>query len=317
MNFLIIGGCGYIGSKITEFLLTKKHNVLVYDSFWFGNSIKSHKNLKIIKGDIRNFSNLKIKNIDTIIHLANVANDPAVELNPNLSWEINVLASKMIAEHAIKNKVKKLIFFSSGSVYGLKKEKKVTEDLELKPISVYNKTKMIAERVFLSYKDKLNVTVLRPATVCGVSSRLRLDVTVNKLTFDAFYQKKIFVDGGKQIRPNIHIRDIVRIIDHFALSKKKFKHNIYNIGFENLSILQIAKKIKKKLNVEILIKKVKDIRSYRQDSSRLLGTGFKPKYNVEFAINELLNYFKKNKIKKFGINNFNLKKMKKLKIDKI
>jgi len=317
MNFLITGGCGYIGSRITEHLLQKKHHVLVYDSCWFGNSLKKNKKLKVVKGDVRNFSNLKIKNIDTIIHLANVANDPAVELNPTLSWETNVLASKIIAEHAIKHKVKKLIFFSSGSVYGLKKEKKVTEDLKLNPISVYNKTKMIAERVFLSYKDKIDIKCLRPATVCGVSNRLRLDVTVNKLTFDAYYRKKIFVDGGKQVRPNIHLEDIVRIIDHFVFSKKKFKHNIYNIGFENLSILQIAKRIKKKLNVKILLNKAKDIRSYRQDSSRLLRTGFKPKYNVEFAINQLLNYFKKNKFKKFGTNNFNLKKMKKLKIDKI
>jgi nucleoside-diphosphate-sugar epimerase len=317
MNFLITGGCGYIGSRITEHLLQKKHKVLVFDTLWFGNPLKKHKNLKIVKGDVRNFSNLKIKNINTIIHLANVANDPTVELNPNLSWEVNVLASKMIAEHAIKNKVKKLIFFSSGSVYGLKKEKKVTEDLKLNPISVYNKTKMIAERVFLSYKDKLNIKCLRPATVCGVSKRLRLDVTVNKLTFDAFFKKRILVDGGTQVRPNIHIEDIVRIIDHFSLSKKKFNHNIYNIGFENLSILQIAKKIQKKLKVKISINKVRDIRSYRQDSSRLLRSGFKPKYNVDYAINQLVNYFKKNKIDKFGINNFNLKKMKKIKLDRI
>ena len=276
MNFLITGGGGYIGSRITEHLLQQKHKVLVFDSMWFGNSLKKHKNLKIVRGDVRNFSNLKIKNINTIIHLANVANDPTVELNPNLSWEVNVLASKMIAEHAIKNKVKKLIFFSSGSVYGLKKEKNVTEDLKLNPISVYNKTKMIAERVFLSYKHKLNVTCLRPATVCGVSKRLRLDLTVNKLTFDAFFKKKILVDGGKQVRPNIHLEDIVRIIDHFALSKNFFKYHVYNIGFENLSILQIAKKIQKKLKVKISINKLKDIRSYRQDSSRLLQSGFKP-----------------------------------------
>ena len=111
--------------------------------------LKKHKNLKVIKGDIRDFDKLNIKNIDVIIHLANVANDPTVELNPNLSWEINVLAAKIMADHAIKNKVKKLIFFSSGSVYGLKKEKKVTEELKLNPISVYNKTKkMIAEEFF-------------------------------------------------------------------------------------------------------------------------------------------------------------------------
>ena len=314
MNFLITGGCGYIGTRITEHLLAQKHKVIIFDCMWFNNSIKKHKNLKIIKGDIRNFDALKLKNINTIIHLANVANDPTVELNPNLSWEINVLASKMIAEHSIKNKVKKIIFFSSGSVYGLKKEKKVTENLKLNPISVYNKTKMIAERVFLSFKDKIDIICLRPATVCGVSKRLRLDVTVNKLTFDAYYKKKILVDGGKQVRPNIHLEDIVRIIDHFATSKKKFKHNIYNIGFENLSILQIANKIKKKLGAKIIINRSKDIRSYRQDSSRLLQTGFKPKFNVDYAINQLVEYFKKNKFSKFGVNNFNLKKMKKLKI---
>ena len=314
MNFLIIGGCGYIGSRIAKYLLSQKHNVLIFDSLWFGNSFKKQINLKIVKGDIRNFDRLKINNIETIIHLANVANDPTVELNPNLSWETNVLSSKIIAEHAIKNKVKKLIFFSSGSVYGLKKEKKVTEDLKLNPISVYNKTKMIAERVFLSYKHKIDIKCLRPATVCGFSNRLRLDVTVNKLTFDAFYKKKIFVDGGKQVRPNIHIEDIVRIIDHFCLSKKKFKHNIYNIGFENLSILKIAQKIKKKIDAEIIINKSRDIRSYRQDSSRLLKTGFKPKYNVDIAIKDLTDYFKKTKSNKFGINNFNLKKMNKLKL---
>ena len=314
MKFLITGGCGYIGSRISSHLLDQKHEVLIYDNLWFGNSLKKKKTLNVIKGDVRNFGELKIKNVDIIIHLANIANDPTVELNPNLSWETNVLASKIIAEHAIKNKVKKIIFFSSGSVYGLKKEKKVTEDLKLNPISVYNKTKMIAERVFLSYKDQIDVKCLRPATVCGFSNRLRLDLTVNKLTFDAFYKNKIFVDGGKQVRPNIHVEDIVRIIDHFCLSKKKFKHNIYNIGFENLSILQIAKKIKKKLGAKIIINKTKDIRSYRQDSTRLLRTGFKPKYNIDFAIEQLVSYFKTVKKNKFGINNFNLKKMNKLKL---
>ena len=310
MNFLITGGCGFIGTKLTEHLLMKNNKVVVVDNCWFGNFHKKHKNLKIIKEDIRNFTKINIKNIDTIIHLANVANDPTVELNPNLSWEINVLASKIILEHAIKNKVKKIIYFSSGSVYGVKKERRVTEDLQLKPISVYNKTKMISEHVFLSFKDKIDVTCLRPATVCGVSKRLRLDITVNKLTFDAFYKNKIFVDGGSQIRPNIHISDIMRLIEHCVSNTKRFKHNIYNIGFENLSILQIAEKIKNKTGAEIVLNKNKDIRSYRQDSSRIIKTGFKPKYNVDYAIDELINYFSLKKESQFGDINFNLKKMK-------
>jgi len=314
MNFLITGGCGYIGTQLTKHLLSKKNKVTVVDTCWFGNFHKKNKRLKIIKKDIRNFEDLKIKDIDVIIHLANIANDPSVELNPILSWETNVLASKLIARHAIKNKVKKIFFLSSGSVYGVKKEKKVTEDLKLNPISVYNKTKMIAERVLLSFRDKINITCIRPATVCGFSERLRLDLTVNKLTFDAFYKKKIFVDGGKQIRPNIHIQDLISAIDFLIFSKKKLKHNIYNIGFENLKISEIANKIKKRTGAKIRVNKNKDIRSYRQDSSRFLRLGFKPKYNVDFAINELIYFFKTKTKLNFTNKNFNLLRMKKLNI---
>ena len=314
MNFLITGGCGYIGTLLTKHLLSKKNKVTVVDNCWFGNFHKKNKMLKVIKKDMRNFEDLNINGINTIIHLANIANDPTVELNPTLSWEVNVLASKLIARHAIKNKVKKIIFLSSGSVYGVKKEKKVTENLKLNPISTYNKTKMIAERVFLSFKDKIDITCIRPATVCGLSERLRLDLTVNKLTYDAFYKKKIFVDGGKQIRPNIHIQDLISAIDFLIFSKKKLKHNIYNIGFENLKISEIANKIKKRTGAKIRVNKNKDIRSYRQDSSRFLRLGFKPKYNVDFAINELIYFFKTKTKLNFTSKNFNLLRMKKLDI---
>jgi nucleoside-diphosphate-sugar epimerase len=314
MNFLITGGAGYIGTKLTKHLLSNNHKVLVVDNLWFGNQHARHKNLKIIKEDVRNFDKLNIKNIHTIIHLANIANDPTVELNPTLSWEVNVLASKIIAEHAIKNKVKKIIFFSSGSVYGVKKEKKVTEDLKLNPISVYNKTKMIAERIFLSYKNQINIKCLRPATVSGFSERLRLDLTVKKLKFDAFYKKKIFVDGGAQIRPTVNLKDIIRVVDHLLFAKKKFRDNIYNMGFENLSIMQVAKKIQKKTGAKLIVKKKIDIRSYRQDSSRLIKTGFKPRFNVDDSIDELILHFSQKKLNQFGKNNFNLIKMKKLNV---
>jgi nucleoside-diphosphate-sugar epimerase len=314
MNFLITGGAGYIGTKLTKHLLSKNYNVVVVDNFWFGNKHTKHKNLKIIKEDVRNFDKLNIKKIHTIIHLANIANDPTVELNPTLSWEVNVLASKIIAEHAIKNKVKKIIYFSSGSVYGVKKEKKVTEDLKLDPISVYNKTKMIAERIFLSYKNQIEIKCLRPATVSGFSERLRLDLTVNKLTFDAYYKKKIFVDGGAQIRPTVNLKDIIRVVDHLLFAKKKFKNNIYNMGFENLSIMQVAKRIQKKTGAKLIVKKKVDIRSYRQDSSRLIKTGFKPKFNIDDSIDELILHFSQKKINQFGENNFNLIKMKKLNV---
>ena len=314
MNFLVTGGCGYIGTLLTKHLLSKKNKVTVVDNCWFGNFHKKSKRLKIIKKDIRNFEDLNIKGVDTIIHLANIANDPTVELDPTLSWDVNVLASKLIARHAIKNKVKKIIFLSSGSVYGVKKEKKVTENLKLNPISIYNKTKMIAERVFLSFKDKIDITCIRPATVCGFSERLRLDLTVNKLTFDAFYKKKIFVNGGSQIRPNIHIKDLITAIDYLVFRKKKLNHNIYNVGFENLTIAEIANKIKNKIDAKIVINKNRDIRSYRQDSSRLLKSGFKPKYNVDLAIGELINFFQTKSKFNFTNKNFNLLRMKELNI---
>ena len=312
MNILITGGCGFIGTEITKKLLLNNHKVTIIDNLWFGNNLKKNSNLIILKEDIRNFDKINIKKIDSIIHLANIANDPTVELNPNLSWEVNVLASKIVVEHAIKNKIKKIIFFSSGSVYGVKKEKRVTEDLKLNPISVYNKTKMIAERVFLSYKDKINLICLRPATVSGFSDRLRLDLTVNKLTFDAIYKKKIFVDGGDQIRPNANMKDVVRVVEFFLFNNKKNKYNIYNMGFENLSILQIANKIQKKTSAKLIIKKQVDLRSYRQDSSRLIKSGFNPKFTVDDSINELIKYFTQKKINQFSINNFNLKKMMKI-----
>ena len=187
------------------------------DAQWFGKNLKNNKNLKIINKDIRNLDEKIFKKVYAVFHLANIANDPAVELKPELSWEVNVLSSMKIIEFCIKNKVKKFFFASSGSVYGVKKEKKVTENLSLEPISVYNKTKMIAERIFLSYQKKIKLYIIRPATVCGVSRRQRLDVSVNALTISALKNKLITVFGGQQIRPNIHIDDLVRVYDHLFL----------------------------------------------------------------------------------------------------
>ena len=150
MNILITGGCGYVGAVLTKSLLNDNHRITVFDTQWFGNYLNHHDNLINIKGDIRDLKNIPLKGIDTIIHLANIANDPAVDLNPTLSWEVNVLAAQQLAEKAIRNGVKQFIYASSGSVYGVKDEPEVTEDLSLVPISVYNKTKMVAERVLLS-----------------------------------------------------------------------------------------------------------------------------------------------------------------------
>ena len=312
MNILILGGGGYVGTPLTSKLLeNKKNKITVVDTFWFGNFLKKNKRLKIIKKDIREVDTKWFRGIDCIIHLANIANDPAVDLNPNLSWDVNVIASMKIMKFAIKNKVKKFIFASSGSVYGVKKEKKVTEDLDLVPISVYNKTKMIAERVFMSFKNEIRINCIRPATVCGVSPRMRFDVSVNLLTLQAMKKKKITVFGGNQIRPNIHIQDMIRLYEFFL--KRNIPSGFYNAGFENLKIINIAKMIQKKINVKIKVIKSIDPRSYRQDSSKLLRLGFKTKYGVNDAIDELIDLNKRKKIKT-NLSNFTVKWMKKLRI---
>ena len=312
MNILILGGGGYVGTPLTSKLLKNKENkVTVIDTFWFGNFLKKNKRLKIIKKDIRDVNIKWFKDIDCVIHLANIANDPAVDLNPNLSWDVNVIASMKIIKFAIKKKVKKFIFASSGSVYGVKKEKKVTEDLDLVPLSVYNKTKMIAERVFMSFKDKIRVNCIRPATVCGLSSRMRYDVSVNLLTLQAIKKKQITVFGGNQIRPNIHIKDMIRLYEFFL--KRNIPSGFYNAGFENLKIINIAKMIQKKINVKIKIIKSNDPRSYRQDSSKLLRLGFKTNYKVNDAIDEIIALNNRKKIKT-NLSNFTVKWMKKLKI---
>ena len=296
-KILVTGGCGYKGSVLIPKLLDLGYFVVCIDTQWFGSYLEKSPNLEIIKSDIRNVESINLKNIHSIIHLANVANDPAVELNPTMSWEVNVLAGQQLIDKAVRENVKHFIFASSGSVYGIKSEEKVTEDLSLVPISTYNKTKMVAERVFMSYADKLKIHCIRPATVCGLSPRMRLDVAVNLLTFQALSRKKITVLGGSQVRPNIHIDDATDLYLHLLLNMNKIPSGFYNAGFENISILDIAEMIKTRTDCEITIEKSNDPRSYRQDSSKILETGFAPKKKVLDAIDEIIDAYKNKTLK--------------------
>lgn len=296
MHILLTGGCGYIGSILTPKLLNAGFTVTVVDIMWFGNFLPHHKNLKIIKQDIRNIDNLSMEDVDIVIHLANVANDPCGDLSSKLTWEVNALATMRLVEWAIRHNAKQFIYASSGSVYGVKEEPQVTEDLSLVPISDYNKAKMVSERVLLSYKDSIVVQCIRPATVCGYSPRMRLDVSVNMLTMQALANKKITVFGGDQVRPNIHIQDITDLVLFFIEQGEKLQ-GIYNAGFENISIMDIAKKVTEFVPAEIVVTPSNDPRSYRLNSDKLLATGFKPKYNVQYAINEIIDAFKSGNMK--------------------
>lgn len=285
MNILVTGACGYKGSVLVPKLLEKGYSVVALDIMWFGNLLPNHKNLKVIKQDIRDIDSVPLDGIDVIIHLSSVANDPCGDLNPKLTWEISCLSTMQLADKAFRLGIKHFIYASSGSVYGLKEEKDVTEDLTLVPLSEYNKTKMVAERALLSYQDHMNVQIVRPATVCGLSPRMRLDVSVNLLTMQALTKGQITVLGGNQTRPNIHIDDITDLYLFFI--DNKTLSGIYNAGFENLKIIEIAEMISQKTGAEIIIKSSEDPRSYRVNSEKLLSVGFKPKKSVAMAISEI------------------------------
>lgn len=293
MKILVTGGCGYKGSVLVPLLLADGHEVISVDTQWFGNHLPEHTQLTNLQLDIRDTDAIPLDGVEALIHLANIANDPAVELNPLLSWDVNVLAGQQLADRAVRAGVKQFLFASSGSVYGVKVEPNVTEDLALVPISIYNKTKMVAERVFLSYADRMQVHCIRPATVCGVSPRMRLDVSVNMLTYQALKNGRITVFGGEQTRPNIHILDIANVYRHF-LAHPEILSGCYNAGFENISILDIAERVKANIAAEVVVSESNDPRSYRQDSSKLLATGFQPNHSVADAIAEIAAAFGQN-----------------------
>jgi nucleoside-diphosphate-sugar epimerase len=295
MKILVTGACGYKGTVLVPKLLDAGHEVAAFDIMWFGNFLRPHPHLKVIKGDIRNIDDVDLTGVDAIIHLSSVANDPCGDLDPKLTWEISALATMQLADKAARLGIKRFIYASSGSVYGVKNEPQVTEELELKPISEYNKTKMVAERVLLNYTDEMAVQIIRPATVCGYSPRMRFDVSVNMLTMQALTKEHITVFGGAQTRPNIHIDDITDLY-LFMLDHPEHR-GVYNAGFENISIMDIAEKVLERAPAKITVTASNDPRSYRVNSDKLLATGFRPKKTVDDAIRELVHKFRSGDLK--------------------
>jgi nucleoside-diphosphate-sugar epimerase len=266
-------------------LLASGHKVKVIDLQWFGNYLQNNVSLEIHKKAVEEINYDLLNGVDTVIHLANIANDPSVELNPVLSWEVNTLHLAQLLEKCRVVGVKNFFYASSGSVYGVKTEERVTEDLSLVPISVYNKTKMTAERICLSYNNEMRIVCVRPATVCGYSPRMRFDVVVNMFVLQAFNESRIRVLGGQQVRPNIHIDDMVSVYEHFIINENL--EGIFNAGFENVSILEIAKLISEKYGCLVNVSESNDPRSYRQDSTKLLNSGFVVSKTIKDAIDEL------------------------------
>jgi nucleoside-diphosphate-sugar epimerase len=290
MRVLVTGGCGYVGSRLAEALLARTdYHVDVLDTQWFGNHLPPHPRLTVHAGDVRAIEQFALSSYDTIFHLAGIANDPSVELNPLSSWEVNVLATMRLVDRAAREGVRQFVFPSSGAVYGVRSEPRITEDLDLMPISDYNKSKMVAERVILSYSSVLVTTIFRPATVCGCSPRMRLDLAVNLLTMQALTNGIMTVFGGSQVRPNIHIDDLV---DLYLFAVEWRLAGVYNAAFENLTVLEIAQLVAEQVPARIQIQPSTDPRSYRLSSDRLCATGFRPKRSVAMAVSELASAYR-------------------------
>lgn len=287
MRILVTGGCGYVGSVLVPKLLSHGHKLIVVDLQWFGNFLEPHDNLQVEHSWVA-------EPVDAIIHLAAIANDPTGELDQSRTWETNALQTMQMADWAARVGVKQFIYASSGSVYGVSDDPQVTELSAMNPVSAYNKTKQVAERCLLSYADRMAVQILRPATICGLSPRQRLDVVVNMLTMQALTKGEITVLGGTQYRPNLHIEDMcdayLFMLDHPQLT------GTFNVGFENLTVAEIANRIAKRTGAKINFKPSNDPRSYRMNSDKIMAHGFRPKRTVQMAIAEMVVAYKAGKL---------------------
>ncbi len=321
-KIFITGGAGYVGSALTPYLIKKGFEVTVFDLMIYGeNVLTKHKNLKIIKGDIRNLEllNKSLTGQDIVIHLACISNDPSFELNPLLGKSINYDAFEPLVKLSKENSVKRFIYASSSSVYGLKKEKDVHEEIKLEPLTDYSKFKADCEKVLLKYNSEdFTTVIIRPATVCGYAPRQRLDLVVNILTNLAFFKKQINVMGGEQLRPNIHILDMVRVYELLiSENKNKISGKIFNAGYENQSVNNLALIVKKIVgnDVKILKKASNDNRSYHISSEKIKKElGFNTVKTVEDAVMDLKNAFESGLLKN-TLNDdryFNINKMKKI-----
>lgn len=295
-----------MGSVLVPKLLGRGYRVKVIDLFIYGDhvfdSVKNHSNLEIIKGDIRDQALLKktVPGADALIHLACISNDPSFELDPALGKSINYDAFVHLVKIAKESGVKRFVYASSSSVYGIK-EGDVTEDLPLMPLTDYSKYKALCEEVLLKERTKDFVTlILRPATVCGYSPRLRLDLTVNILTNHAFTNRVIKVFGGDQLRPNIHIEDMTDLyVKSLEWPDEKIDGKIFNAGYDNRKVMDIAQMVKKIVgqDVKVVTTPTDDNRSYHVSSEKIKRElGFIPKHTIEDAVRDLVEAFQANKI---------------------
>lgn len=321
---LVTGGAGYVGSVLVPKLIEKDYDVRVVDSMIFGfhglDAVK-HR-CEIIQGDIRDISCLErcLKNVDSVIHLAAISNDPCSELDHNLTNQVNYEATKNLVYLAKEMGTRRFVYASTSSVYGIKEEPSVTEELPLEPLTIYSKTKAWAEEVVRKSNDNNFVTVnLRPATVCGYSPRMRLDLTVNIFTEQAINKGRITVFGGGQKRPNIHIDDITDYyIDLLKIPQEKIAGETFNAGYENHTLMQIAETVRDVIGLQIEIERTesKDTRSYHISSKKIKNIlGLEPKKTIKDAIIAIKEAFDRGLIPNSSDSIYrNIERMKEIKI---
>lgn len=298
-SIFITGGAGYVGAVLTPRLLSEGYHVTVLDLMLYGREVlKEHPNLEIIKGDIRDVDLLarSIPGHDALIHLACISNDPSFELNPDLGRSINLDAFMPLVETSRSLGIERFIYASSSSVYGVKSEKDVHEDMSLEPLTDYSRFKADCEKILAEYQSEDFTTVtIRPATVCGYSPRQRLDVVVNILTNLAFHKREITVFGGRQLRPNIHIDDMAdAYLALLRAPKDKIAGEIFNAGYENQTVLELAQMVKQVIGDDVRLIEVPtdDNRSYHISSYKILDRlGFMAKRTIQDAVYDLRQAF--------------------------
>mgnify|MGYP001437646160 CR=1 FL=1 len=323
-KILITGGAGYVGCALSDYLCELGNEVTVYDLMIYGDNVFKNKDkIKVIKGDIRdaNKLNKSLRNQEVVIHLACISNDPSFEMNPKLGKSINMDAFEPLVKASVKNGINRFIYASSSSVYGIKKEKNVHEEMNLEPLTDYSKFKAECEKILFNFKsENFETVVIRPATVCGFSKRQRLDVIVNILTNLAYHKNEITVLGGNQLRPNIHIKDMLRSYELLINANKDLINGqIFNAGWENKSVNDIASDVRDAIGegVKIIKKVSNDNRSYHISSEKIKNIlNFKTSYTIKDAVIDLKTAFDK-KILKDTLNNdlyFNIKRMNNIKL---
>ncbi len=301
-NVLVTGGAGYVGAVLVPRLLAEGYHVRVLDLYLYGedvlDSVKGHPALEHVKGDIRDRKLLErtVPGCDAVIHLACISNDPSFELDPDLGKSINYDAFIDLVRVSKDCGVKRFVYASSSSVYGVKAVPDVTEDLPLEPLTDYSKYKALCEDVlFKEQAPGFNTLIIRPATVCGYSPRLRLDVAVNILTNHAVTNRQIKVFGGEQMRPNIHIEDMVELyLKSLQWPADRINGRVYNVGYHNHKLRDIAEMVKNVVvnDVHIVTTPTDDNRSYHVSSEKIKRElGFSPAFSIEDAVRDLVEAF--------------------------